>query len=45
MYQEQVNFRTSRSTFVTHSSRNLRVQCQAITYQQCQIASMWTEVE
>jgi len=38
-YSDQGNFRTTRSTFISHSSRNIRVYCQATRYQQCQVAT------
>jgi len=34
-------FRTSKSTFVSSSSGNIRFRRQATRYQRCQVASMW----
>jgi len=44
-YPDQGNFRTSRSTFISHSSGILHAWHQVTKYQWCRVASMWTEVE
>ena len=39
-----VRLKTPLSTFLSCSSRNLQVRCQATRYQWCHVASMRTEV-